>query len=244
MSLRTLPLAVLPLMLTACGGDAAPERNLASLDQELTETATGNGVDPVLKGALNDEIMVDPALAARANGDAVRPPNQPYATPVPPESVAPPPPVDSASLKPAPAPSKDCPGCKAAAQARTLGALAERQAGGGAGCARRMQYNAGWANRLPADLPLYPGARVTEAAGADGGGCSLRAVSFSTSAGLKTTIDWYYTKLSGAGYSAEHQSDGAQHVLGGARQGAGYLLFMSKRADGGTDVDLIANGGR
>ena len=242
MTFRLLLVAALPLALAACGEDAEPTRNLASLDEELTEAATGNGADPILKGALQDQIMVDPALTARANGDAVRPPSQPYTAAVPQDGVAPIANTDPGPLKSAPPPRKDCPQCKAADESVTLGALAARQ--GATGCAARMRYDAGWATRLPADVPLYPSARVREAAGSDANGCTLRAVTFSTGAAPKATLDWYYTQLSRAGFSAEHQSDGAQHILGGARKGTGYVLFMTARADGGTDVDLVANGGR
>jgi hypothetical protein len=48
-----------------------------------------------------------------------------------------------------------------------------------------------------------------------------------------------------AGYSAEHQLDGAQHILGGTRgrDDGAYVLFLTPRKDGGTDVDLVANNG-
>jgi hypothetical protein len=32
-------------------------------------------------------------------------------------------------------------------------------------------------------------------------------------------------------------------VVGGTRGGAAYLAYLRARADGGTDVDVIANGG-
>ena len=58
-------------------------------------------------------------------------------------------------------------------------------------------------------------------------------------------LDWYYTKAVRGGYSAEHQVDGEQHILGGTRErdGGAYVLFMTPRADGGTDIDFVANNG-
>ena len=236
---------LLPLALAGCGGDSG-DRNVDTLDDELAEAATGNGADPMLMSALQDQIMVAPALAQQANGDAVRPPGQPYAAPVPNDGVAAAPPIDNGDLKSAPAPTENCPQCAVARSSVTLGALAQAQkTPRTSGCAARLGYAAGWANRLSADVPLYPNARVIEAAGAQGNGCSLRAVSFSVSTPIKTMVDWYYTRTTNGGFSAEHQSDGDQHILGGtrAKDGGAYVLFMTERADGGTDIDLVANNG-
>ena len=243
-----LPLLfVLPLALAACGKDAkTAETNVDTLDQELARTGSGNGGDPALMGALEDQIMVDPALAAQANDNSVRPPQRPYSAAVPQDGVASNRPVETGNLDTAPAAKGDCPQCQVAQESVTLGALAARQqARATANCAGALRYAAGWANRLPKDVPLFPGARVVEAGGATANGCTLRAVTFSVSAPLQTTLDWYYTRVSQAGFTAEHQSDGAQHVLGGTRtrDDGAYVLFMSERADGGTDVDLIANNG-
>ncbi|MQH18694.1 hypothetical protein EI065_25620, partial [Escherichia coli] len=62
---------------------------------------------------------------------------------------------------------------------------------------------------------------------------------------LQTVVDWYYTRVTNTGFTAEHQSDGTQHTLGGTRDrdGGAYVLFLTPRRDGGTDVDLIANNG-
>jgi hypothetical protein len=247
---------VLPLALVACG-KRDETRNLDTLDNELVDAGAGapNTSDPAMTSALHDQIMVDPTLAQHANADSVRPPAEPYSGGVPPVGIAQPPggaagtagTATSQTIKPAPAPSsKNCPNCQAARDSLTLGALASRQKDKRtSSCAGAMRYSASWADSLPADVPLYPGARVVEAAGANTAACHLRAVSFSTNASLKTVIDWYYTRVTNAGFSAEHQSDGAQHTLGGTRDrdGGAYVLFLTGRRDGGTDVDLVANNG-
>ena len=157
--------------------------------------------------------------------------------------------VDTIGLMKAPAPvaaGQGCTQCAAAREAVTLGGLAARQKNAGASkCAASLQYSAGWAQRLPADLPLYPQARVTEAAGTEGGQCALRVVSFSAAQPMQNLLDWYYTRAVRAGYSSEHQVDGKQHILGGtrARDDGAYVLYMTARADGGTDIDLVANNG-
>jgi len=235
-SLGALALA-LPFALAGCGGSADKQQ---SADAELS-----NAADPALTTALQGQIMVDPNLGQQANGDAVRPPAQPYSAPVPADGVATNNgvvPQDHPLLK-TPAPGK-CDRCAATRDARTLGGLAARQPGPGGKCAGQLKYSAAWANRLPADLPLYPQARVSEAAGADGQ-CTMRVVSFSVAQPMPAMLDWYYTRAIRAGYSSEHQAEGDEHVLGGTRRkdGAAYVIYMSPRGDGGTDIDLIANKG-
>ncbi len=253
--LGVLAAVVLPVMLTACGGGDT-QSDLDSLDAELAGgTMTGNARDPAVMAALQDQIMVDPALAAQSNTDAVRPPAQPYSGAVPVDGIAvaatPAAATGGAAtgerLRSTPVAKGDCPGCMAARESVTLGALAARQkAPGTAACAGNLRYSTHWAQRLPGDLPLYPDARVIEAAGNDAGNCHVRAVSFASSAPLQRVLDFYYTRASNAGYSADHQADGAEHVLGGtrARDDGAFAIFLTSRADGGTDVDMVANRGR
>ncbi|MGJ3647463.1 hypothetical protein ACLB0R_03175 [Sphingomonas sp. GlSt437] len=247
-----LALWALPLVLSLAACQRNPDAgNVDSLDAELADrNNAANARDPAMVSALQDEIMVDPQLAQSANHDAVRPPAKPYAAPVPTDATTarPPAPVDTASLRHAPAADAKagCPDCGAAKSAVTLGALAQRQRNRStAACGGRIGYSAAWANRLPADVPLYPDARVIEAAGNSEGGCNLRVVSFSSPAAPATMIDWYYTRLSQAGFSAEHQTDGNRDVLGGTRDrdGGAYVIYVTRRDDGGSDVDLVTNNG-
>ncbi|OYY91755.1 MAG: hypothetical protein B7Y45_01955 [Sphingomonas sp. 28-66-16] len=247
--LRVFIALLLPAALAACGQGNDADRNLDSLDAELADgNSAGNSRDPALMSALHDQIMVDPALAGQANADAIRPPSQPYAAPVPPESAGKAltgPAQDNMPTKTAPAAKGACPQCAAKQESMTLGALAARQASGRTrACAANVQYSTRWALRLPADLPLYPDARVTEAAGNEGGNCALRIVSFASGAPLQTVIDWYYTRATNAGYSGEHEADGDEHVLAGTRGDAAYAVFLNARGDGGTDVDLVVNTGK
>lgn len=242
---------ILPLALSACGKGDDRDSNLDSLDAELSDSNTsGKSRDPALMSALHDQIMVDPALTGQANADSIRPPAQPYAAPAAPEpsgmasaSTAA---ATSEAVKSAPAPNgSDCPSCAPAREALTLGGLAARQKDRRtSACAANVSYSTGWATRLPRDLPLYPDARVNEAAGAQGGNCALRVVSFASNAPVQTLIDWYYTRATNAGYSAEHEAEGGDHVLAGTRGDAAYALFVSPRDGGGSDVDLVANNGQ
>ena len=127
----------------------------------------------------------------------------------------------------------------------TLGGLAARQADERtAACAANVSYSTRWSLRLPADLPLYPDAHVVEAAGNGDNGCALRIVSFTSRAPVQSVIDFYYTRATNGGYSADHQADAEGHVLAGSRGSDAYAVFVSKARDGGTQVDLVANNGR
>jgi hypothetical protein len=251
--LRSFAWLIAPLALAACGPQPAAEGNLDSLDAELAGNAA-NSSDPAIRAALQDQIMVDPALTGQSNADAIRPPQQPYSGAIPPDSVAGSKTdgtttasgsSSSGGAKPAPAPSGDCPQCRVRNDSVTLGALASRQNDRRtATCAGSLQYSTSWAQRLPVDVPLYPDARVDEAAGAANGGCALRVVSFSSGASVQTVLDWYYGRVTAAGYSAEHQANDGQHVLGGTRRdGAAYVIYLDTRGDGRTEVDIVANNG-
>jgi hypothetical protein len=239
---RTLLLSALlsASLLAACSKQPASQQDLDSLDKELTGAATAsadaNPRDPALTAALHDQIMVDPALTQSANTNVVRPPSRPDPLSVPVDPVRSDG-VQSADLKATPAAGKDCPECRKADGALTLGELAARQSREGADCAQRVTYSAGWANRLPADIQLYPDARVREAAGNDA--CGLRVVSFASTAPVGRVLDWYNARVTRAGYSAEHQASGAQHVLGGTRGAAAYIVYVTANPGGGSDVDLL-----
>lgn len=234
--IRALPFAIL-LLLGGCGGANAPDNGLDTLDAQLTQA---NATDPAVTAALQDQIMVDPTLTSQANGDAVRPPDRPYSAAAPAPTIAGGSAATDEALQSAPAPGA-CPSCKGGREALTLAELASVQRGGNRQCANKVGYSAGWANRLPAAFALHPDARVTEAAGTDADGCRLRVVSFVIAQPVGQMVDWFYTRATKGGYSAEHQADGEQHVLGGTRGDAAYAVFLSPEGRG-TSVDLIVDG--
>lgn len=230
-----------PLALAAAALVAGCHSNKKKVDA-LDNSLVANDQDPALMGALNDQIMVDPTLTKQANGAAVRPPAQPYSAGTPVTAGA-----DQATgpLRHAPAAGKDCPECTSRKGALTLGELASRQGAGMGTCSADVKYSAGWVNRL-GDLPVYPGAQVSEAAGSNKPGCALRIVSFTTTAPADRVIDYYYTQATKAGYDGEQQTDGKERVLGGtrAKDGGAYVVFVDPSDGGGSSVDLVVNNGR
>ena len=250
----TLPLLIsvaLALPLVACGKSKTDEAAVAELDNKLT----GKGSDPAMNGALNDRILVDPDLTGNANANAVKAASRPLSGAIPADrgynndaSIEA---LDSAKLMRAPKPAvvgkEECTNC-GANRGVTLGALAAEQGvtSGKGTCDAKLQYGAGWANRMPAEFPVYPKGRVKEAAGVDGGICDIRVATFTSSAKMQDVVDYYYTRARRSGFSAEYQIRAGEHVLGGTRDndGGAYFITFAPHSGGGTSVDIVANNGR
>ena len=153
--LSSLLLGACLLGVAACGNDTPTDAKADKLDERLL--GKGNA-DPVLTTALEDQIMVDPSLANMANRNAVKAADAPMTAPVPVETTGP----SAAAERPA---------------TPTLGQIAANQAAAArdkfTGCGLDVDYSMQWANRIPADVPLYPRARVDEAAGSDMPGCQF-----------------------------------------------------------------------
>jgi hypothetical protein len=66
-------IAALAAALTLAGCDSGRDAELAKLDNQIT----GKDSDPALTSALEDQILVDPALTQQSNRNAVRPPETP-----------------------------------------------------------------------------------------------------------------------------------------------------------------------
>lgn len=215
------------LGLAAC--QQRSDAELANLDNQII----ANDADPALTSALEDQILVDPALTQQSNKNAVRPAGTPTQSQYPVPSGA-------ARSKGQAAPR---PGASSAAiRTASAGDVSTTAA---ADCGPDLNYAPVWANRLPAAFAVYPGARITEAAGSDRGECRMRVVTFRTSAPPQRVLDHYRSRAAGAGYSAEHQVRQGDHILAGtagATDNAFYLILTPLRG-GGSDVALITNAG-
>ncbi|MGL5837218.1 MAG: hypothetical protein ACRCY3_01810 [Sphingorhabdus sp.] len=241
----------LPLALTACGGTNDGKDDVASLDDNLT----GKGSDPAMTAALNEKILVDPELTESSGANMVRAADKPLDGKVPADtayegSTASIEELDSGKLMRAPAPrvvsGEDCRNCSGGAETLEERAVAQGVKRGKGTCEAKLQYGAGWANRMPPEFPVYPRGRVKEAAGVDGGICDIRVVSFTTSAGRQAVADYYYTRARRSGFTADHEVRDGEHMLGGTRDndGGAYVVTMTALSGGGTQVDIVANNGR
>lgn len=225
--------AAISAALILAGCDASnDDAKLASLDNEIV----GNDADPALTSALEDQILVDPALTQQSNKNAVRPPQNPAQAqyPLPAETPAP---KRAAAAQAAPA------GGTTTAAPTARAAVAEES--GTVDCAAALDYNAGWARRLPAGFAVYPGARLGEVAGTDRPDCRARVVTFRTAAAPDQVLEWYRSRAAGAGYSAERQARQGDQILAGrnAQSGGAYYLILTPVRAGGSEVALIVNGG-
>jgi hypothetical protein len=230
---RTLPLVAAlaaALALAGCGQGGNEEANLAALDNQLANQ------DPALTSALEDQIAVDPQLAQQSNRNAVRPPATPSQAQYP------------AGEPPAQEPAQAGKG----GRPTTAGVSSSRPsalstAPGGPGCTAegRFDYNPAWAQRMPPEFPVYPGATVTEAAANNQGDCRTRVVTFRTGHGFQRVLDWYRAQAARAGYSAEREARGGDHILAGTNEGSGgaYFLIVTPRGNGAEGA-LIVNNGR
>lgn len=213
-------LTALSLAVAACGGAKDERSELDKLDSKLG--GKGNA-DPALTAALEGQIMVDPGLAGQSNDDSVRPPNAPYSAPIPPGEPA--------------------------ASGQTLGTLAARQAQAAKdkfnGCSLDVAYSIQWANRLPVELPLYPRAQVSEAAGSDHQGCNLRAVSYTAPVPPVSLAGYYIALAKRGGFRAANNSDGQGIMVSGWRPSDGAAFYVILQPEGtGTSADLVSNRGR
>ena len=221
------------LALAACGG-GADENNLAALDNALL----ANGADPALTSALEDQILVDPNLVQQAHPNTVRPPETPVQAQYPAGSAS----EGSASAERAGQPAQPRP----SGQSRVRRAAAATGSGSDDGvCADALEHGPQWAGRLPAEFPAYPGGQVTEAAGANTAECRVRVVTFRTADAYQRVLDHYRGLAQRAGFSAEHQRRGADHLLGGvnARTDGAFVVIVTPM-ERGSEVALIVNNGR
>lgn len=211
------------LALAGCN-DAPAEKPADKLDARLL--GKGNA-DPAVAAALEDQIMVDPTLANQSNRNAVRPADAPTTAPIPADGLS--------------AAARHSGGV-------TLGQLAANQAIASkdkfTGCSLDVDYSMRWATRLPADMPLYPRARIDEAAGSDMAKCKLRAITFTTTAPVRSVVDFYLAAAKRAAYAASKEARGAETLIGGTRgDGAAFYSVLTPADAGGTIVDLVLNNG-
>ena len=210
------------LALGACRDN---QSDLANLDNQII----GNDTDPALTSALEDQIMVDPALTQQSNRNAVRPPETPTQGQYPLPQGGQQPGQRAAAVQ------GNGPGARGGAQAEMSADVR--------GCGPDFDYNMRWARRLPAAFPVYPGSRITDAAGSDTAECRARVVTFTTADAPQRVLDYYAARAARSGYSAEHQRRQGDHILAGTGGGDNAFYLIVTPTGTGSDVALIANNG-
>lgn len=221
---------------------------LAACGDKAKDDAAADGTDPALTGALSDQIMVDPDLAAQNGGNAAIGGGGPASGEIPaekrtPEAIAQ---AKAEAAKLAGGAMQTAPAAvtaNAAVDPTTPTSLADVLPGNGADCASKVDHTLAWAAKMPAAFPVYPRAHAQEAAGTDKDGCRLRVVNFITPVGVDDVVNFYYTRARAGGYDAEHRQEGGDRVLGGSKGAAAYVIYTRKLPDGLTEVDLLTNGG-
>jgi hypothetical protein len=194
--------------LGACDGGRDAE--LAKLDKQIT----GKDPDPALTSALEDQILVDPALTQQSNRNAVRPAETPIQAQYPLPEQRP-------------------------AEVKRSGGEARTEISGG--CGPELQHGAEWARRLPPPFAPLAGARVTDAAGSEAPGCRAQVVTFITAATPERVLAHYRARAAEAGYSAAQQMREGDYILSGSRNaGETFYLILTPRQGGGSDVAVIA----
>ncbi len=213
-----LALSLAALGMAGCNG-TTKQKSVAALDKEL---ASANSADPAMTAALEDQIMIDPQLAARANAHSIRPPDEPFSAPLPPSER------------------------NAVTEDKTPATLGQKAYGAsqslGTGCNMAVRYSAIWATRLPADVPIYPQGHVREAAGSDTASCHLRVVSYSSAASAQEIGDYYASRGKQAGYVVEQSGDTVNAKR--AKDNAMFAITIAKTKEGGTVIDVVSNAGR
>lgn len=230
----------------ACAPSSADSKSLTRIEDTLKDS------DPVIRGALEDQIMVDPKLTQQANANAVSPGNRPLDGGAPitrvmqggdPDYIATP---AGGELMKAPAPKemdeKECKTC--GHDPVTPGKRATELAPGK--CNAELKYGLEWAERMPEAFPVYPRSELKEAAGIMGNSCNVRIVNFQTRAPMNAVVDYYYTQALRHGYDAEHLTKGTEHYLGGTRgrDDTAYVVILNPMTNGMVDVDIVASGGK
>lgn len=201
--------------------------------------------DPASEQALNDQIMVDPDLANQNEGNAALTVSSDHALPLTNATVAalaaaraeaaamvggsdkllPPP-----AARPFSGPSLADHFTPATQAARLPGAR---------DCAATMDYSTAWAAKLPPAFPVYPRGATQSAAGADGNGCALRAVVFTTPVPLAEALAFYYARARQAKIAVEHAALGGEHRLSGSGGELTFALALRRRDDGLTEATLV-----
>ena len=231
---RTIFLAVLALMVAACG-------------EQSSEPVAVTEPDPMVQQALNDRLMTDPDLAFQNEANAALTVNFDHS--IPPIDAGPEALVkvreearirliENGEVLDLPEGVKDAKvaSLEGAMNAQERAALlpATRD------CANSLAYSAIWAARLPDFAEIVPRGAVVEAAGTDSAPCRLRVVTYRTPLPPEEALQFHYTLLDRAGLKPRHVAvSETEQALQGARRSAHATIHARTISGGLTEVDIV-----
>jgi hypothetical protein len=105
-------------------------------------------------------------------------------------------------------------------------------------CDGTLAHDPDWARRLPAAFALPDGARLRDAAGHAGPGCSIHVAEFTAVQSPAAVLDRYFGRAVRDGYSARQIGRAADQLLYGAKGGTSYVIVARPVADG-SEVGLV-----
>lgn len=221
---------------------------LAGCGADRGSTPDGGAVDPATRLALEAPLLVDPALDTQSRRFAVMSDPAPVDGSLPLDTFAPA--VAAAARAEAnrlsgspdaatPGGGLDevpCAACTAPTQALRAAAL-------GKGCGGTLVAALEQGARMPAALPIFPGAHLREA-GASQGACPVRAASFTAPANAAEALGFYRALATKSGFAVNAAQTHKMSALLGKRASDGARFAVIARPQPGrqSEIDLIVSG--
>lgn len=231
--IRSVPIALAAILLSACGAGGEPEDSVPQRDPQVAQ-------------ALDDPLLTDPDLSTLNEAGAALTVITDRSLPLlPPTREA----IEAAreeaaslvggsdNLFPLGEPS-------ATANALPLTAAPDEQlavAGGSGACGASLQRGAIWAARMPVEMPIYPRAGLTAASGSQSAGCDVRVLTFVTPVDLPDVLAFYSDRARRAGPKPIYARAGVDLLLRGASAALAYEV-RARRVGDQTVVRMVTMG--
>ncbi len=223
---------------------------LAGCGSDRDATPNGGAVDPATRLALEAPLLVDPALESQSRRFAVMTDPAPLDGSLPLDIFAP------ATAAAARSEAKRLSGSSDAAKLGGGGGLDEvpcaacsapaltlRVAAVGKKCGGPLVAALELGARMPAALPIYPGAHLREA-GSSQGACPVRVASFTAPAHPTEALGFYRALATKSGFSLSiARSDRMSALLGRrAADGARFAVIARPLVGRRSEIDLVVSG--
>lgn len=219
---------------------------LSACSEERVEPAYADQLDPIVAQALSDQLMVDPDLVGQneANAALISAPDGSVPTEIATQAairaareaagvilakrggpVALPEPQSLAQV------GEEAPLELLSSQVARLASAAE--------CLDTASYSAGWAARMPAELPIYPRSATVSALGSDEDGCALRAVRLHTPVPLDEVSAFYFAIATAGEFAPSYRASNGQHRIEGTSGDRELAVQIRSSLEGLTQIDIV-----